>query len=222
MTSRRLHYFLAQALVRAFAHLVFGFRTEGTAHVPTAGAFLLAANHKSYFDPPFAGGALTRELRYFAKRQLFEIPVFSSLIRSFGAMPVDRDAADRRAVAAALAVLQKGEGLLVFPEGTRIRRPGLAEPKAGIGLLAVRSGAPVVPACIVSTWEPRRRLWRRIPVSIRYGAPLRFAPVPPGRSAREAYADAARAIMEAIRALAPPGFAGPPATAERDRPKKPY
>jgi 1-acyl-sn-glycerol-3-phosphate acyltransferase len=209
--KRRLHYVLGQALVRVFAHLVLGYAVRGTEQIPRAGPFLLAANHKSYFDPPFAGGSLKRELRYFAKRQLFEIPIFAGLIRAFGAIPVDRDAADRRAVSAALAILEAGEGLLVFPEGTRIRRPGLAEPKAGIGLLAVRSGAPVIPVYIASSWEPRRRWWRRIPVRLRYGPPLRFERGPSGPAARESYAEAAQAIMTAIAALAPEGESLDPA-----------
>jgi len=194
-----------QAVVRAYAHVAFGLRATGLEHVPAEGPFLLAANHKSYLDPPFVGGVLPRELRYFAKQQLFRIPGFASLIRAYGAIPVDRDAADRRAVSGALAVLARGEGLLVFPEGTRIRRPGLAEPKAGIGLLAVRSGAPVIPVYVASTWEPRRRLGKRIPVRIRFGPPIRFAPPEPGSPARARYEEAARQIMDAIAALAPAG-----------------
>jgi 1-acyl-sn-glycerol-3-phosphate acyltransferase len=125
-------------------------------------------------------------------------------------VPIDREGADRRALTDALALLARGEGLLVFPEGTRIRRPGLAEPKAGIGLLAVRSVVPVVPAYITSNWEPRRRWYRRIPVRIRFGAPLRFTAAGTGASARERYDEAAEAIMRAIAALGPDsGSPGP-------------
>jgi 1-acyl-sn-glycerol-3-phosphate acyltransferase len=122
---------------------------------------------------------------------------------------VDREGADRRALTEALAILARGEGLLVFPEGTRIRREGVAEPKAGIGLLAVRSGVPVVPAYVASSWEPRRRWYRRIPVRIRYGPPLHFASDETGAAARERYDQATQAIMAAIAALRPE--AAPPA-----------
>jgi 1-acyl-sn-glycerol-3-phosphate acyltransferase len=220
MSARRAHYFLFQAIARGFGHVAFGYGTQGTENVPREGPFLLAANHKSYFDPPFVGGGVPREMHYFAKRQLFEVPLLSGLIRACGAIPVDRDAADRRAVSAALSILKRGDGLLVFPEGTRIRRAGFAAPKPGIGLLAVRSGAPVVPACIAWSWAPQRRWWKRIPVRVRYGPPLRFAPAPPETPAREAYAAAALAIMEAIRSLAPPGFATDAATAETNPAKK--
>ena len=200
---RRPGYWIAQVVVRGFAHLAFGLEATGREHVPREGGFLLAANHNSYFDPPFLGGVLPRQIRYFAKRQLFAIPGFSSLIRAYGAIPVDREGADRRALADALSLLARGEGLLVFPEGTRIRREGLAEPKAGIGLLAVRSGVPVVPAYIASSWEPRRRWHRRIPVRIRIGPPIHFPAEETGVPPRERYDAAAAAIMRAIDALRP-------------------
>ena len=106
------------------------------------------------------------------------------MIRGYGAIPIDRGGFDRQGIELALQVLERGDALLVFPEGTRIRRPGFAEPKVGIGLLALRSGAPVVPVHIASTWEPRRRPWLRIPVRIRFGAPLRFERTAPGPAAR--------------------------------------
>ena len=79
----------------------------------------------------------------------------------------------------------EGEGLIVFPEGTRIRRPGVGEAKPGIGMLAVRSGVPVIPCWAGSTWDPRRSLLRRVPVHVRFGPPLVFA-APAGRRRRVA------------------------------------
>jgi len=157
------------------AHLLYGYRAEGLEHVPRTGAFLLAANHKSYVDPPLIGACLPREIRYFAKKELFSVPVLGPMIRHFGAVPVDRAAFDRRAIETALHALRNGHGLLVFPEGTRIRRPGLAAPREGIGMLAARTGLPVIPARISGSWEPRRRLWRRIPIVVRFGPPLALA-----------------------------------------------
>jgi len=204
----RAHYAAGQAVARLCLRLFVGCRVEGREHLPPQGGFLLAANHKSYLDPPLVGGFSGRELRYFAKRQLFAVPVFAGLIRAYGAIPVDREGADRRAIAVALALLADGEGLLVFPEGTRIRRRALGEPKAGIGLLALRSGVPVVPCFIEHSWEPRRSWRRRIPVRIRFGSP--FHPRDPGKAGgRDRYLDAARAIMAAIAALAPPGALDP-------------
>ena len=203
--SRRylFHYRLAQVLIRAGTRSACGFRCEGTGHLPTQGACLLAANHKSYLDPLVIGAAVSRPICYFAKKQLFRIPLFGPLIHSLGAIPVDREGFSRDGVETALGILQRGEVLVVFPEGTRIRRPGLAAPKVGIGLLALRTGTPVVPVHIAGTWEPRRSWRRRMPVTVRLGPPLVFPRLPAGPEARARYPEIAEAVMEAIAALAP-------------------
>lgn len=198
---RRLHYWLGQAALRAWAHLFLGYRVSGTEHIPREGGFLVASSHKSYLDPVVVGACLPRELRYFSKRELFTNPVFGWLIRSYGAVPVERTGADRRALSLALEILASGQGLIVFPEGTRIRRPGVGEAKPGIGMMAVRSGVPVIPCWAGSTWNPRRSFWHREPVHVCFGPPLMFAPAATPPEARRAYEDAAAAIMAAIARL---------------------
>jgi 1-acyl-sn-glycerol-3-phosphate acyltransferase len=198
---RRPYYVIAQGLIRALAHLFLGYRVWGVENVPREGGFLLASSHKSYLDPMVVGACLPRELRYFSKRELFANPLFGRLIRSYGAVPVDRAGADRRALTVALDILRDGQGLIVFPEGTRIRRPGVGEAKSGVGMLAVRSGVPVVPVWAGSTWAPRRSLRRRVPVRVRFGTPLCFAAPAEPAGARRAYQEAASLIMAAIARL---------------------
>lgn len=204
MPRRRLRYRTEQWLIRNFVRCVFGLRYSGAENIPPSGGVLLAANHKSYLDPPVVGAGLSRELRYFAKRQLFEIPILGAIIRDCGGFPVDREAFDRRAVSTALQIVRSGGALLVFPEGTRIRKRGLGEPREGIALLALESGVPVVPVHVASAWEPRRTLFRRIPVQVRYGAPLVFESLPRGIERRTQYAQVSQQIFAAIAALAPP------------------
>jgi 1-acyl-sn-glycerol-3-phosphate acyltransferase len=211
MRRTRRRYLLAQWILRTLARTLYGFQVRGTEHVPLEGPLLVAANHKSDMDPPFLGAGLPREVCYFAKKELFRVPLFSSLIRTYGAIPVDRGGFDRRGIESALAVLSGGRGLLVFPEGTRIRRPGLAEPKEGIGLLAVKSGAPIVPVFIQSTWEPKRSLFRRIPIRIHIGPPLTLPEPGPGELPRERYGIIARLVMAEIRRLGEEAGALPPA-----------
>ena len=199
--ARRAHYWLTQAAIRASARLLLGYSVSGTENIPRAGGFLLASSHKSYLDPLVVGAGLPRELRYFSKRELFANPLFGWLIRSYGAVPVERAGADRRALTLALQILDRGEGLIVFPEGTRIRRPGVGEAKPGIGMLAVRSGVPVIPCWAGSTWDPRRSLLHRVPVQVRFGPPLVFAAPAEPAEARRAYEDAASEIMAAIARL---------------------
>ncbi len=201
---RRLRYRVEQWLIRNFVRCVFGLRYSGVENLPATGGVLLAANHKSYLDPPIVGAGLSRELRYFAKRQLFEIPILGAIIRDSGGFPVDREAFDRRAVATAMQIVRSGGALLVFPEGTRMRMPGLGEPKEGIALLALESGVPVVPVHVASAWEPRRTLFRRIPIQVRYGPPLVFESLPRGSARRAQYSHVSQQIFAAIAALAPP------------------
>ncbi|MEZ4653116.1 MAG: lysophospholipid acyltransferase family protein [Candidatus Eisenbacteria bacterium] len=174
-------------------------------------ACLLAANHKSYLDPLAVGCPLRRELRYFAKKELFRIPIFGTMVRIAGAIPVDRRGFDRAAIHEALGILRGGQGMLVFPEGTRIRRPALAVPKDGVAMLAIQADVPVIPVWVGHTWEPRRTLFRRIPVEVRYGAALRFPAGGTAAEKRARYPEVSRAIMEAIAGLASEPVAVEPA-----------
>jgi 1-acyl-sn-glycerol-3-phosphate acyltransferase len=138
---------LAVAVMRA------GFRLEigGREHVPMTGPLLLVANHVSVLDPPFIGGACPRDLFFLAKEELFAIPLFGRFIHALNARPVKRDGSDSRALKATLKLLADNRAILLFPEGTRGTEGRLGEGKPGAGMLAVMSGAPVVPACIVGT-----------------------------------------------------------------------
>jgi 1-acyl-sn-glycerol-3-phosphate acyltransferase len=183
--------------------MAFGFRVQGLENVPQEGACLLAANHKSYLDPLAVGCPLRREIRYFAKRELFRVPVLGPMIRSVGGIPIDRHAFDRQAIHRALETLRDGQGLLLFPEGTRIRRSSLGPPKEGVAMLALQADVPVIPVWVGHTWEPRRGLFHRIPVEVRYGAPIRFPSPASGAERRARYREVASAVMEAIARTAP-------------------
>lgn len=198
----RAFYAASQAVIRGLLRLFCGLRYEGAEHVPLEGGCLLAANHKSYLDPPTLGSGLRREIRYFAKRELFGVPILGFFVRAYGSIPVDRGAFDRRQLATALEVLQGGDALLVFPEGTRIRHRGYGDAKVGVAMLAIKAGVPVIPVHLSGTWEPRRSLFRRIPIIVRYGPPLRFARED-GEARRERYAEVTQTVMDAIRALEP-------------------
>ncbi len=200
MSQRRERYRVSQAAVRLYHHLLFGYRSFGVENVPLDGACILAANHKSYLDPPAVGACLPREIRYFAKRELFDMPVLGPLIRSYGAVPVDRAAFDRKTLRMALGILESGEALLVFPEGTRIRKPDLGQAKEGIALIADKAAVPVIPVWVGHTYEPQRGLFRRIPVEIRFGKPIQFEKEE-GEDRREHYASMVDTIMTAIARL---------------------
>jgi len=181
----------------------FGFRVRGAEHIPSSGPALIVSNHQSILDPPVIGGAARRQIYFLAKAELFQIPLFGRLIRALHARPVRREGADARALRTAAQLLSEGKALLVFPEGTRSLDGRLGEGKAGVGMLAVTSGAPVVPAYVSGTLEalPKGAAWpRRTEVSVRFGPALHFkAPTGPGR--KERYREAAEEMMRGIAQL---------------------
>jgi cytidylate kinase len=190
---------IAVALMRA----LFGLEARGTEHVPARGPLLLVANHSSVLDPPIVGGACPRQLTFLAKAELFAVPGFGRLIRALNARPVRREGADAAALRTALRVLEQGGALLVFPEGTRGDEGRLREPKPGAALLAVLSGAPVVPVFVRGTgraWPRGRQLPRPAKVRVTFGAPLRFER--PGDTDKKEYYDSvSRDMMAAIAQL---------------------
>ena len=199
--ARRWRYTLEQAIARTFCQLVLGFDFSGRENVPAEGACILAANHKSYLDPVAVGSCLEREICYFAKKELFDIPIFSSIIRDCGAFPVDRGSFDKKVYRKSMQILRSDQALLLFPEGTRIRTKALGRPKEGVSMLALSARVPVVPVWVGHTWEPRRTLLRRIPIRVRFGPPLNFSPLTPDQDRRERYRSVAEEIMAAIASL---------------------
>jgi 1-acyl-sn-glycerol-3-phosphate acyltransferase len=200
----RPHYRFATLVIRALARLLTGWRVSGLEHLPRSGAYIVAGNHISMLDPPLLGSALPVEAAFLAKVELFENPLFGALLRSLNAIPVRRGEADREAIERALAVLRGGRALVMFPEGTRDKQARLREPKAGLGLFAVQTGLPVIPAYIVGTNRFRAALVRRPRISITFGPPIEppAAPAAGDAAARRAAYDAiARAWRDALLAL---------------------
>jgi 1-acyl-sn-glycerol-3-phosphate acyltransferase len=209
-------YAVLKPIAVALMRLLFRLEVVNPGLVPATGPVLLVSNHVSVLDPPLIGGAAPRPLVFMAKEELFRIPLFGRLIRSLNARPVRRDGSDMRALKAALGVLEEGRAILVFPEGTRGEegRP-LREGKPGVGMLAVLSGAPVVPVYVSGSGSalPRgRALPRPAKVRVTFGPPLSFKDV--GKDAgkaggkragddgrKEAYREAAQEMMRAIAQL---------------------
>jgi len=150
----------------------------GREHLPSSGPLLLASNHRSFLDPFVIGTMVRRPVYYMAKRELFEKPWQAWILNALGAFPVDRGTGDGDAMATARAILERGDCVVVFPEGTRVHRRALGDPRRGVGRLALETGAPVAPIAVMGSDEVRRG-WRIRPrrVRIRAGRPLLFPTV---------------------------------------------
>jgi 1-acyl-sn-glycerol-3-phosphate acyltransferase len=134
----------------------------GAEYIPLQGAAIITANHKSFWDSAFQAMASPRPIRWMGKSELFRNPLIGRLCVQLGAFPVVRGQSDSGAIATAQALLQAGELVALFPEGTRVRN-GLGQPKRGAARLALEAGVDTIPMSIVGTQrgELRRALWRR-------------------------------------------------------------
>jgi 1-acyl-sn-glycerol-3-phosphate acyltransferase len=144
----------------------------GSKNIPPKGAFIFAVNHQSYFDPPVVGAAVPRVLHFFAKKELFEKFLFRTLITGLNAIPVRRGVYDPEAISRAMAVLNNGRGLMIFPEGTRDNGHDFLPPKPGIGMIAKRTGAPIIPAYAHGTNRLKLALWGRRGIIVKIGQPI--------------------------------------------------
>jgi len=190
-------------LVRTILLVFFRYRVVGREHVPATGAVILASNHVSNLDPPVLGCSLWRRGAFMAKDELFRKPLAAWFIGKMGAYPVKRGAPDRASLKRSLDTLANDGMLAVFPEGTRSETGELQEPEMGVGLMAYRSGALVVPVYISGTERvlPRSGGMKLAPITVTFGPPIRFVAAEGERAGREEYEAAARRIMAAIAAV---------------------
>jgi 1-acyl-sn-glycerol-3-phosphate acyltransferase len=199
-------YSFWKGVLALFFWLMFSLRVEGRENEPAQGPVLAICNHVSAVDPPIAGVALRRQARYMAKDELMKTPVLGLLLRSVGVFPVRRGEADRQSIRTALQALQQGRVLIMFPEGTRSPDGRLMAAEPGAALLALRTGAPVLPMAIIGTQHamPKgARFLRRAPVHVRLG-PTLDVPKLEGRIDRAQIEAWGQRFMASIAALLPP------------------
>ena len=181
----------------AVSRVWFRLAVVGADRMPREGRLIVAANHVSLLDPPLVGCSSPRELDYMAKAELFRIPGIGALIGRLNAHPVDRTGSDSAALRLALRLLQAGRAVLVFPEGTRGTEGRLGPARAGTGMLAALSEAPVVPVYVQGSARAFPRgaaVPRPSRVTVTFGTPIRFA----RRRGKARYQEISDEIMAAI------------------------
>jgi 1-acyl-sn-glycerol-3-phosphate acyltransferase len=141
-------YLIGWSLTLGIARLVFRMSIYRRENIPAEDSFILACNHISLADPPLVGSSLSRPIHFMAKEELFRNRFFGGLISRVNAHPLKRDRIDRAAYETAYGILDRGQPLLIFPEGTRSKAGRLRPPRPGIGMIARKTLSPVIPAYI--------------------------------------------------------------------------
>ena len=190
--ASRAFYMFAWFLVVPLFRLYTRMTIEGREHIPEHGPFVLAPVHRSYVDTPVAGSLTRRRLRFMGKQEMWKHRSAGWVFSALGGFPVNRGAADREAMRRSIAVLEAGEGLVLFPEGERKDGPTVHPLFDGAVYIAVKAGVPIVPVGIGGSDKvmPRGAKFvfpRKVHVEI--GPPLDPPAAAGSRLARSAVAD---------------------------------
>jgi 1-acyl-sn-glycerol-3-phosphate acyltransferase len=188
------------------------FRGEvvGSENFPKAGPYLIASNHASHLDPPLVGSQIARQMRFFARRSLWNSPLLAWWLDKVETIPVERDSGDIGAIKRVLQAIKEDRAVVLFPEGTRSPDGQLQRPKAGVGLMACKTGVPVVPCRVFGSFAaygkgagiPRFGT----PVTIVFGPPIFSADYDDPSLGKARYETAAQRIMDRIAALPEPSY----------------
>jgi 1-acyl-sn-glycerol-3-phosphate acyltransferase len=193
--------------IRPILYIVTSRDIRGLENIPRKGGLILTCNHFSVGDPPILTGIFPRRIAWMAKQELFDFPIFGKLYHMGGFIPVRRFEGDLRAIRRSQAALRRGHVLGMFPEGTRSGgKLGAGEP--GTALIALRTGAPILPAAIWGTEHVKlpRDLFRRTRAHIRFGEPFQLPQ--PARITKENVAAGTQEIMRRIAELLPAEYRG--------------
>lgn len=207
-------YFIGWSCYRSLFALYFRWHVYNSDRVPRKGPVILAANHASFLDPPLVGSGLKRDINYLARKSLFRYPVLGWILRAVNAVPVDRDGggAAGHGLKVILNRLRDGGAIILFPESTRSKDGNLQPAHSGIGLIIIKSDAPVVPVRVFGTyeaWGRNTRFPRPWPVAVKYGRPILFeelraeAQTCSKARLKEIYQQTANELMAAIAKLGP-------------------
>jgi 1-acyl-sn-glycerol-3-phosphate acyltransferase len=198
-------YSVVRGAIVGFSKVWFRLEVHGRENVPTEGPFIVSPIHRSNLDTPVLGALTTRRLRYMGKESLWTSRPMGWFLTALGGFPVQRGTADREALKAALACVERGEPLVMFPEGTRQSGPVVAEMFDGPAYVACRTGAPIIPVGFGGTeaaMPKGSKFVRPVKMVMVIGEPL--VPPPPkesGRVSRRAVRELTAELGEAIQGL---------------------
>lgn len=191
-------------------HMWFRGEVAGTENFPTDGPFLIASNHASHIDPPIVGSHVPRQMRFFARRTLWNSRIGSWWLNKVETIPVERDSGDVGAIKKVLLALKENRAVVLFPEGTRSPDGQLQKAKAGVGLMACKTGVPVVPCRLYGSFAAFGK-GKALPhfgtsIDIVFGPPISAAEYDDPSAGKARYEIAAQRIMDRIAALQQPTY----------------
>ncbi len=197
------YYRLGHTLARLIGRVFFHLRILHRERMIETGPVILAMNHQSYLDPPFAGIATKRAIYFLTRHTLLDVPVLRWLLPKLNVIPVNQEGNDRGALKALIRVLRAGEGVLIFPEGARSLDGNLQAASPGLGLIIAKTLAPVVPMRIFgaqNAW-PRDGRLRLHPITLVIGEPIYFSAADLQPAGKGLYQRLSQRVMDAIAAL---------------------
>lgn len=201
-------YWTTKFVCGLFFRSFFKTRIVGVKNLPRRGAFILAANHVSYFDPPLISGITPRPLHFFARKSLLKNWWLNLLYRDLNIIPVDTDGNNVASIKMAIRTLKEDKPLVIFPEGTRAEDGQLKRGQPGVGFIACQARVPVVPVRIFGTFEALNRKTTRpnwgMPLTVVIGTPLAVAEFDMGTTEKDRYQKAVDKVMNAIAAIEKP------------------
>lgn len=168
-------YYFVRFVVRKYMDWKYYLRVVNLGALPAQGGMIIACNHASHLDPPLMGVSVSHRAIYFmARSTLFNNPIFGAMIRNLHAVPIIRGNGPDQNWGLYLKLLQAGEALLIFPEGTRSEDGELQRGKSGFGRLVHMSQAPVYPVYIHGSHAafPKHGRKKRVPITVIFGAPV--------------------------------------------------
>jgi 1-acyl-sn-glycerol-3-phosphate acyltransferase len=203
-TPRIFWELIMRPLVWTVFLLTMRLRLRNRYHIPRHGPYIIAANHLSWTDIMLIPAAVPGNVVYMAKEEALHGKL-GWLVHFLGAFPVKRGEADRQAMRTADDLLKKGKVLAIFPEGTRSKTCTLAKGHAGLGMIALRAGVPVLPVAI---WGSEHALKKFRPqVTVCYGEPIVFKPKG-AKVTRKEIESATQEVMYRIAAMLPERYRG--------------
>lgn len=197
------YYFILNLARFGFFVGLGGINVVGRENVPKSGGVIVAPVHISHLDPPAVACGTNRRLRFMAKEELFR-GILGGLINSLGAFPVKRGEGDTESIRRAMSLLESGEAVLIFPEGTRGDGKHLQPLNKGVAMMAKRTGALVMPVAVVGThiaWPKGQKKIKRNKITVAYGQPRSYAELATDETGKESREQFSKRLAEEIIAV---------------------